>query len=190
MATTATTLTPDYIREPFIGLPPQLSTLQSPIPQAELSFVTFQGSVTAAASTEDQLLTINCVLPTGYAYIFQGASLLLEETEAGDLAAWDQDFGTFLRNTNVAGPRRWLAGLKFAGGELYDRTAALKARIFVCPGYNKLIRATNGDGLFSAAGRNVTIDEGAVTVYFVANFLEFDLNQARHWAVNTPIPVR
>lgn len=38
---------------------------------------------------------------------------------------------------------------------------------------------------------NVDLNQSAMIIDgFYARFLEFDLNQARFWAVNTPIPVR
>lgn len=191
MATTATNFVPSPLRTAFIGLPPVFDTIQTPIPQAELNFVV-NATVTAAASGEDQSLKVTCDLPQGYGYIFRGCEIMFDEAEVGDVEAWSTDWRAFLKNTTAAtGVGSWLAGVKLTSAVVYDLSSTLSGVILTAPGLSKILIPVLGeDGRFQVTSRNTTIDEGPMTLVFLATFLQFDLNQAHHWSVNTPFPVR
>lgn len=191
MATTQTFLQPAPQRTGYIGL--GLNDVSSLIPQAEVNFILRADTVIEAAAGKDQQLIIRCDLPAGFAYIFQGAQLLCDETEAGDMADWNTDLRSFLQNTTAAAPAqgRWLYPLSFTGGDLVNNSAVLKSRTFIAEAQSKLVIPLFGTvARMDSAFWNVVIDGGALTINFVAKFLEYDLNNAYHWAINTPIPVR
>lgn len=189
MATTTTTFTPAYNRQAYIGFGFQ-GSLETPIPQAELNFIIYGETVTEAAAGLDQAIIVNCDLPAGYAYISRGVNVLLEDQEVGDIADWDTDWRAFAVNSLVASPSRWLSGIPLEGGLSWFHSATLSGRTFKADAFPKLINCNDGPGLLRGGLINPTIDGGPMALYWVASFLEFDLNQARHWAVNTPIPVR
>lgn len=163
----------------------------TPIPMAELNFVSVGGTLTEAAAGQDQCAIIACNLPKGYAYIFAGAEMDIQEAEAGDIADWNLDWRSYLLNTGTAGGEQWLAGIKMTGDRAYNFSATLQGRIFKAQPISKVvIPVYDTDALYQVQGCNVTIDGGPMTLYFLATFLQFDLNQAHHWAMNTPIPVR
>lgn len=186
MATTATPFTPEPQRFAYVGIGSQ--SVDNPIPQAEVIFALFNQVVTAAAAGEDQNFSITCNLPKGYGYILSSVSLGLSENEAGDLANWNSD----LRARLTAGDNLWRATPLFTASALYLRTAVLKGRSFQIPDPPNKIILSIGDNqaTFAAESWTATIDQGSLAIDFLAKFLQFDLRQAYHWAVNTPWPVR
>lgn len=191
MATTFTSFTPAAQRVGYLGL--GADNLNNPIPRAELNFAVYAGVVTAAAAGEDQQLDVTCTLPPGYGYTLIHMSAWWFDAEAADTADWDADFRSFVSNVNAGSdPGSWLSGIAMPGSNIWHQSAVLTGRTFVAADLpQKIIIPLNGrSGLLTARNTNVTIDGGPLTFYFLAKFLEFDLNQAYHWAVNTPWPTR
>lgn len=191
MATTTTTLTLASSRVAYIGV--GVADGNNPIPRAELNFISYGGVVTAAAAGEDQLLSVVMSLPASYAYVLAHCSMWMFDAETGDMADWDTAFNALLTNvTSGTAPGSWISGIRFSSDALWSRSAVLKGRTYVGTELPQKIIIPNvaGNARMVCDLRNLTVDGGPMTLYFLAKFLEFDLNQATHWAVNTPWPVR
>jgi len=189
MATTATTFNPAPTRTPFISQ--GIDLVGTPVPRAELRFAIVGDEITAAASGESQSCLVVCSLPKGYAYYFMGCEIDLLETEAGDVVGWNADWRTYLLSSDTTGALRSLSGIKCTGCVPYYWSAALKGRIYQAAPIQRIIIPVYDTGAkYQCQNVNVALDGGPVTTYFTATFLQFDLNQAFHYALNTPQPVR
>lgn len=189
MATTSTAFAPAGIRFGYIG---QNQDFQMPIPRAELLFVINAGAITLAASAEDQDFSISCLLPEGYGYVLSDCSAYLQDAEVGDIADWSASMHSFLSNSNNADAKRWFAAQRIQGGDVVGVTSVIGTRAYqlVQASTKIIIPIAGNSGQLKVTGFNSTVDGGPMTLYFLAKFLEFDLNQSYHWAVNTPWPVR
>lgn len=192
MAITSTTITPSITRFPYIG---QGMAADGPIPQAEFIFRSLNATVDAAAAGESQNFIINCTLPPIAAYVLSECTLDLRDAEVGDIDTWEDDLVAELENTSagVEASGRWrIMNRMQAGGiqALASETLAQKSYILTNPSNKIIIGINGGSGRLGIRGATLTIDQGAMSLSFVAKFLEFSLAQAHHWAVNTPWPVR
>lgn len=134
-------------------------------------------------------MVIDCDLPSSFAYVLMEVSLEMGDNESGDMANWDAGMRCFLTD-GITGAT-WRASPIMDAGAIYTVTATLKGRHYQVPTVpRKMILPGSAGGRLSVSGQNLTIDEGPMTVFFLAKFLEYDLNQAHYFAVNTPIPVR
>lgn len=195
MATTTTEFNPNPIRFSYIGLPPD-SDVTSPIPKAEINFIINAGVVTAAASGEDQEYMIHCALAPGYAYVLMNVNMYILAASVADSADWEDNANAWTSNANVHGGQpdfvgRYLSGLRLEGITTNPGNGLGLKTYQVGNVTNNIILPLRGyPGALHISNINDTIDGGALTMYFVARFLEFDLQQAHHWAINTPWPTR
>lgn len=192
MASTLTAFVPRPERFSYIGLPPGMLTETVPVPRAAINFRINAGVVTEAAAGEDQLFSIACLLAEGYGYILSEINLFFNDAEAGDGADWGSMLTAWVSNTDVTHDDRILSGIKFEGYTMVTSTTALSSSVFqvdLVPSQT-IIPVQGTSGKLHVSGFNATIDGGPLTLWFLAKFLEFDLAQAHHWAVNTPYPVR
>lgn len=191
MATTDTIITPDIYRIPYIGVGPP--SVDNPIPIAEINHVSFNATVTAAAAGEDQKLVVKCDLPQGYGYVLSHMSMWMYDAEVGDMADWDTSMNSYLTNVGSGStPGSWISGTRIKSDGLWTRSSTLKGATYLATELPQkvVIPSLGVKGQFYTEMRNLVIDGGPMTFYFLAKFLEFDLNQSYHWAVNTPWPVR
>lgn len=184
MATTSTTFTVAEARFGFISEIVNIS--ESPIPKAEIIYAITGGTVTAAAAGEDQEMIIFCPLRQGYAYVLTEMEMLFREAEAGDIGDWDASMTA--TTTNGA----WVAANRFDGGIAVNNSTSLQDRTFKCAQPTQKIIIPTGPAAANLfiRGWNTSIDGGPMTVNFLARFLEFDLQQAHHWAIQSQFPVR
>jgi len=186
MATTTTNFTPAPSRFSYSGLDVPSNV---PIPAAEISFRVDAGTVTAAAAAEDQKWQLHCYLAEGYAYILKGLNLYIYDAEAGDMADWTNQVACWLTN-NTDGAPQYIIGLPMAG-DIALTTAVLKSASWQVALPKKIIIPLGGhQGELHLAQFNPVADGGPMTLYFQADFLQFSIEQAHHWAINTPWPVR
>ena len=191
MATTTTSLTPAAELFAFTGLVNQLQE-QSYIPRQEVVFKVLDTAVTAAVLTEDQEINISCLLPVNFAYALSGIFLCLSGADAADwddvaLALWT-DGGT------VGTPTRTLIapieGLSH--GTSFNSTSSFGPLVKTYnfgPLPQLLILPSAQPQLVVKLG-NTVIDGVAMKVNMTARMLMYDISQAHHYAVNTPVPTR
>lgn len=114
---------------------------------------------------------------------------MFSDTEVGDAADWDSAFRCYL--TDDVSNGTWLSCPIMNGSQLWSTSAILKGRSYqVTEVPRKLILPLNDVGRLQVEGQNTSADGGPVSIFFLAKFLEFDLNQAHMFSINTPVPVR
>lgn len=193
MAIISTTATPLAERLALIAPVPSQDLWMTQIPRAE---IIFRGSpsITLAGVGDTQRFQIHCILPTGYAYVYIEGRVSLRESVVGDLANWE-DEACFLIQDDSAGsgwsyPMRMT---KEAVGAICQGSITLREAVFEpsSPPLKKVIVAPPGltPRLFFDVS-NVSTNDAAMTSFFFFRFLQFDLNQAFFYAVNTPTSVR
>lgn len=189
MAITATSFTPGIKRFAYIAPVAPPDSWLTPIPRGEALFAINDGSVLAAAAGASQSFSITCVLPSTFAYIMMEASIELYDQEAGDIATWDSSIRCSVRE-DVTAPA-WTASPRMDAGSTYSLSAVLKGKSYqVADVPRKMIVPGIAGGLAYFEAMTTTIDLGILKINALIKFLEFDLNQAHYYAVNTPVPVR
>lgn len=185
MATTTTAFIPERARFGFIAPEAGYLIESMPVPKAELIYAITAGVVAAADTGEDQAFSIACLLPDTYGYVLTEGSVFLRDTEAGDIDDWGDDLTCTLTDGN------WLAAQDMIGGKVTPNTSTLGDRTYVIKNpSSKIITPIGTGGNLFTRGWNKTIDNGPMTLWCLFRFLEFDLRQVHHWAINTPFPVR
>lgn len=187
MAIDAVAIDPDPVIFPYAGLPDVVSE-RTNNPRAEVSFQ-MNGDVIPAAGTGDSVkLTVTCNLPIGYGYVLLEAHLGLIASDAVD---WDKVAWGQLQNGDAAGTRAWIAPLEFfsRGGSNADGRIiwSLQNRI------NQLVlgaSSNSGPSQFKFVVNNQVLDGAAGTFFGLVRFLQYDVEQAHHVAVNAAVPVR
>ncbi len=186
MATTTTTTDPDPVYFPFTGLEKGPSRIASPYPRGQVTFSTPSVAITVAAGGADQAWRINMILPIGYAYVLVEVHLMIQGAIA-DLAGWDTVFNGEINLTN---PVRAIAFDGISLGDTFS-TSALDRRVFTFPDLPKDIIISD-DGTAQAGFRigDHTTDDGAMTGIVFGRFLQYDVEQAHHYLVQTPQLIR
>ncbi len=186
MATTSTVSDPDPVYFPFTGFEKGPSRISSPYPRGQVTFSNASVAITVAGAGEDQLWRINMVLPIGYAYVLVEVHFQIQGALA-DLAGWDTVFNGEINLTNP------VRAIPFDGVSLGDTfaTTLLDRRIFTFPDLPKDIIISD-DGTAQAGFRvgNHTTDDAAMTGIIFGRFLQYDVEQAHHYLVQTPQLIR
>lgn len=192
MSIDTTVFTPTMIRFPYIA-PPALAIPDSwltPIPRGEGIFSIFNGVVAAPSAGDSQSLSINCILPNSFAYVLVEVTCRLQDTEIGDSADWDDNMQSYV--TDDASNGSWLAapqtpGLRYRTNNL--QVVGGQAFQMMLPPKKMILPKSDEGGLF-LTNYNNSIDGGPMQIFFMAKFLEYDLNQAHFFAVNTAVLTR
>lgn len=189
MATITTSLTPNPISVGYIGPAPNIVLSQTPIPRGEVIFREISTAVTISGVGDDQRIEIICNLPAGFCYVLAEMYMTIVNV---DVDAWDT--GCQVRVQDSVGSPRWRAGLRFEGTTAVQRaTAAILLRQYnlVRPSLQKVIICDRGDnGELLLRVMNVTTNQAAGTVEFLARFFQYELAQGFYWGTNTSFPTR
>lgn len=195
MAITATDLTPEPTRVPIIG--PIMTTKDSwmtQVPKAEIVFSGNNETVTAAAAGESQRLRIHCLMPKGFAYVFMEGSVQMRETEVDDLNDWSDNASCLITADEILlNDFVYYKQIDKPAEGAPSSSETLKEAVYTFrhEGLNKVINPrNNSQPVLRFDTTNLVIDGGPLTTYFYFRFLQFDLNQAFYWAVNSPFATR
>jgi len=193
MAVATTAFTPLLTRFPYIAPIPPPDSWLTPIPRGEALFFLKNGQIAEPGAGDSQRFTITTALPPTFAYVLMEVTIMTSDLEDGDQADWDAGFRCYLQSID-GDPGGWLSPMLLDGGSIYHAEAAASARagrtFQVLHISNKILIPGPAGGRLQIEGGNLNIDGGALNISFLIKFLEFDLNQAQLFAVNTPIPVR
>lgn len=188
LATTQSVFDLGAINFPYIGLMSG-DYAQTFIPKSEVLFSLSAGTIVVAGAGEDQQVRVTCNLPRGWAYVFLEATLRITNA---DVADWDDCASSEMKD-NDSGTVNFITHMTMctgAGIAHASTTQPIKTyhvmnpinKVFLCNGA--------GDGRLRFVLHNLVIDGAAGTCDAYARFLRFELNQAHHYAVNTPVSVR
>jgi len=190
MTLITTTFTPEATPFPFIGPAPSQELWGTIIPRGEVDYVVSAGAITVAGVGDDQRAQVFCNLPRGFGYVMSECSAMIE---GGDVAQWDNGAIFRLRDDN-GGDQRWTVFRRFeASSSVISSGGTTKSKIYelLQPVPSKVIICDRpAAGQLAVLFRNITTDQDAGLMNFFARFLQYDLNQAFRWAVNSPFPVR
>lgn len=188
MATITTALAPLPTPVAYIGPAPSQELWQTPIPRGEIDFIEQTAAVTISGAGDNQLLQIQCGIPRGFGYVLMDAYMTMQNI---DVDAWSA--ATRFRILDSAATPTWRVNQRFEAGSVINTGTLFFHRTWqlVAPAWQKVIICDKGDdGQLLVQVMNLTLDQAAGSVDFLARFLQFDLNQAYRWSVNTPFPVR
>lgn len=189
MATELTTLTPNNLVFPWTF--PRQGRRELVTPRAEIRNVIDGSSIAATGVGDNQMWTIVVNLPENYAYTLLDYSVSIR----GDTATannWGQVQNVKLQNGNTDATsdyeyrlQAYNDGPEINGTELkYMRTFWLRSQPEMI-----LVSTTNNVKLRSSQ-YNTTANDQAYTIYCLVRWLQYDLSDAYHSDVNTPILTR
>lgn len=209
MATIGTTATPDQRYQPYVGLP-ELQRAQSGIARAEVIFSDVV-AWPASGAGNDSYLEFNIELDNNYGHIltdmscwmFRAAtgfeveavgririkpdSSVAAETIVHPLVSYaGRSDGS---NTAIGSmtPKEYNTQHPTDNGyEMVFTLANPKPTYVIYPYTNPGKGSSTVDVVFS----DPELNNFSKTVYFVAKFLQYDISQGYHWAINSPISVR
>lgn len=184
-----TPFTPPLTRFAYISPTPPPNSWLTPIPRGEAIFSVFFDTIAAPSAGDSQSMSITCALPTTFAYILMEATVEIYDAEVGDTADWDPALRATVRESASQG--EWIATPRMDAGAAFSISAILKGKVYqmLDPPKKMIIPKVGGGEVFFAM-QNTSVDGGPMTCNALVKLLEFDLNQAHYYAVNTPVPVR
>ncbi len=186
MAVATTTFTPSAMVFPYEGLP-TLGGDHSQHPFAELRFNILAGTVAVEAGGDSQKIDVQVTLPRNFAYTPMDVHFSIFGADFADWEAfadcfWTDGLGTGPNPRTVLAPIPcWNEGVS---GTLrsyrfdFERMGVLK------PG------GGGSTPQFRVLLVNPVINGSAMTVNFSARFLQYNIEQAHYFAVNSPTPTR
>ena len=181
-------------RQPF-EKPPQEQTMWSPIPRGMVHFALDGAVLDAKPVNDDQHLRISGVLPSGFAYQFLQIGMTIEQDVAASwqsrpimrIVNWTPDASAGLHLVFVLED-----SFEFADASAVSAVTVLRGlgEAGSHPTAHQIIfQPGRGAISFSFLAVNETDPAGAAgTVDFLASFLEYDLNQAVRFGLQTPLP--
>jgi len=188
MATTATIVSPEATPFPYRGMPDIVGQATG-VPRGEISFSEPDGDITVAAAAEFQRLDVRCCLPIGYAYVFREMHLSLSGADSNDWSLFGH--GTF-GDAETAGIRENSMLFEFASrGVIPIETNPRITYSYVNLPKQVVLPVSNAEGPIAILSIINPVADGTLMKFiFSARFLQFDIEQANHYAVNSPLPVR
>jgi len=187
MATVTTTITPTPVPFPYSGLPDVISE-RTGIPRGEQSFNENGTAITLAGVGDVQQLIVNCNLPPGYAYVFRECNAFNLATDATD---WDSTAYLGFTDSLTGGEQSFKIAVEMAssGATQFGTRKIINSPI---EPFRQVILPANGTSQIQAQliWTNAVTNGAVGSLFFSCRFLQFDIEQAHHYAVNYPIPTR
>jgi len=191
MANVAVSIAMDPTYLPF-ERPPDRAALWTSIPRGLRGFVVESGTLAAKPDSDTETLLLHGILPPSFAYVLCAISLRLSQDVADD---WRNEYTLNLANFyqgHLAVSSDWnFPFLGSAGG-----VAAATTRGNSVSSTDNLPRAPMWSPSMSTGIQvnittaNVQTAVGAAgTIAAYINFWEFDLEQARKYPINSPLPI-
>lgn len=194
-ATIGTAFVPEAQLFPYEGIGPIIRA-QSAVPRAEVWFNVIAGVVPVSEADEDRRVSVTCVLPRNYAYAIAETSMRMANDTVDTANTWDDACEFSMQNVDSASetitqrsfaagesPGQYFKLIGFGGHKVwYFRN--LTDKIFRSPvGSQTNIRSITHITDETLAGVVATFE-------FAARFYQYDVRQANHYAVNSPILIR
>lgn len=186
MGVITTQLLPSFRRLPYIGPVGEPEIWWTQLPKAEVVFQEYDTTVTAGEVGDSQKLTIQCNVPTSYAYVLQELSMVMYGSDIDDWQA--ASFVTLSDGTGAAG---WSYSPRFEANLAIGNSAGtIRTWNVQEPGVPKKVMIAVTAGNIFLEFYNANLDGAAANIRFFCRFLQFDLNQAFRTSINSPILVR
>lgn len=187
MANVDVTIAMDPTYQPY-ERPPDPATLWTAIPRGLRGFVVELGILTAKPVNDTETLALTATLPANFAYVFAEISLRLSQDRADD---WRAEYTMNLQS--------WYQGLTGVStsftypfqvhGLSLDERANGHQSMDHCPRAPMWApRGSSGILINITAANSKAAAAAAGTLSAYVNFWEFDLEQARKYPINAPIP--
>lgn len=188
MAVDTTVFTPALEKFPYSGMD-TLGGDRSGNPFAEIGYAVVGGAIAVEAGGDSQKIDVQCNLPVNFAFSLMSLSAKLSGT---DIADWEAVADCFMTDGATTGGEKrtkliaipsWSEGI----------TGTDKVRIYRFD-FKGLGVILPGNAVSIPQIRfilsNDTVDGSAMTLNFFARVLQFNIEQAYYFAVNSPMPVR
>lgn len=191
MATITTSLAPNPRRFGFTNLP-TLSQEESPVPIAELVFTTQFSAVTLSGVGDDQLVKLTCNLPVGFTYVLIDCRMDLQVANDSDMADWDT-IAYGLISTAASGSQYRSPFQGISRGLISALDGGLPPRSmfqFVSLPSQVIIPSGQAEATIVVTIANAVQNSSAGFFTSFVRVLQYNVSQAHHYQVNTPIPVR
>lgn len=186
--TTTFSITPQLLG--FSGLDEAMRN-NSQVPRQEVIYNVLDGDIPLTGVGDNQIISITTALPSGYAYVLAEVSMMLSAASGTTNGFADTFAGFVVDGVSGRNFQRFFEmtapGLIIAGPQ-----TALPARCYSPRNLPQVvILPPEGEvSLMALLIKNATAGDVAYKLNFFARFLMYDVNQAHHWAVNTPTLVR
>jgi len=188
MAIEFTTISPEPRPFAFTGFD-ETVTRGADVARAEIVY-TGNATIPVPAVGDTQALVLDIKLPKSFCYVLLDVSLLIQ-TQSVSIDDWP-DSGTYTQRPGgePVTDFKFSGGLEASGNTIISDTSSQKSwRLPNKPSY-VLIPSVGLDGVVSIRITTKAIDLPQASFDFYVRFLQYDINQAHHWAVNSPAYVR
>ncbi len=169
--------------------PPDPIALWSAIPRGLQSFTT-SSVLDAIAVNDDALLQLTATLPPNFAYVMQSCSLTL--SQAGG-SAWAAKCNLNLQNfyrapvdIAIALTGNWIQNMESGAQDNSTRVLSLEQP---WPSFPLIgVNGTSGILIVLSTFNNAQVARAVGTIECFMSFWQFDLEQVRKFAINSPLP--
>jgi len=188
MANVAVAIAMQGTYQPF-ERPPDPAALWTAIPRGLRGFIVELDALAAKPVNDTETLSLTGTLGPGFAYVFAEISLNLTQDQAAD---WATEYSLNLQNFyqgNLTLGQTWnfsFSPVGLGGQERGNGFASMDQSpraVMFAP------KNTSGIQINISTFNDVATVAAAGTVSAYINFWEFDLEQARKFPVNAPVPV-
>lgn len=159
----------------------------------ELSFQEIKGTVLLSGAGDNQRVNVTCDCPPNFAYALQSCYMAIEaQTAATDIGFPDM-CEVKIQNANAETDATQLIPFELISSGQAGTRATNTFRKSYGPRNlaSVIVIPLVGDNVSMTADFvNQTANDQAYEIYFYARFLRFTIDQANHYRVNSPIPVR
>jgi hypothetical protein len=171
--------------------PPQALTLWTAIPRGLTSFIVDVRQLNLIAAGDTALLNLTATLPPNFGYVMNDANLTLAMNEAG--SEWAPTYNLNLQNfyrapgLGLALNGNWVQNMV---GAAQDDSTKSSSNIQPWPSFPIIgFPGTTGALIVLSTFNNTTDAKAAGTINAYISFWQFDLEQIRKFAINSPSPV-
>lgn len=191
MAIDLTTIQPEAQLFPYSGLDDPNRSM-SPVPRQEVRFVDKGTTVPDPGVGDNQAISVLCLPPQNFAYALVDVNLFVQSTLAGTFNL-PKGFFTLFQDAMTAAASTVMASLCVEAGTIVHSTGGAVDTFQYCmrdPFRQILTPAPGNQVSLSLSMFNTTADDVDYTVAVYCRMLMYDIDQANHYAINTPQLIR
>lgn len=188
MAEVITTDTAILTGFPYAGIT-DLARDISDVPRREVRFAVIDGAIAAGGAGNTQTLRVNCLPEPNFAYVIIEAFANIDIVGTNNFQA-EAVYSITDDRADIARTYFWFNQMS---GTAAVSAGGVKSKIYRAAQVPQLTvtPAAEGDGMqLQFTFTNFVENDNAYTYDFFCRLLQYDIEQANHFAVNSPSPVR
>jgi hypothetical protein len=179
----------------YTGIGADPNRNDTPVPRGELRCAAHDASIAAVGAGDTQVVFIDCLPPVNFAYVLASVSIAVKPASAAHANNFLNVANGYLANSDSSALATYEDYFALTSpGKSYDAFTGGALKVFQPVDLPGTVLLQRNDSDRSArvwfGMENDTANDVAYLLTFLSRFYVYDLEQAHHYGINTPILTR